>query len=100
MISSEYYQPTRPAKREKREKRIVEFLFYTRIYPIVKGGNRDYSAKPKRSKARGFKTLKLFRSWFNLADNDGLLIRGILRFVDTDEIWFWDEDRGWTQKRK
>ena len=96
MIYSAYYQPKKPKTNDRRE---VEFLFHTNIYPILKGGyNRDYSAKPQPSKARGFKTLKLFRSWFKMMYNNGQLVKGIVRFTDNNETWFWFSETGWQRK--
>ena len=92
MISSENYKPTKPKTDDKRE---VEFLFYTQIYPIAKGGGKDYSGKPKPQKNRGFKTLKLFRAWFRMMYNHGQLVKGMIRFTDNEESWFWSIETGW-----
>ena len=96
MICSANFQPKKPKTNDRRE---VEFLFHTQIYPISKGGHLDYSAKPTANKARGFKTLKLFRSWFRIMYNSGQLTKGIIRFTDNEEIWYWFSETGWQRKQ-
>ena len=62
----------------------VEFRFIVQNYyrDRALSGNVEHLVK-------GTKTLRLFKSWFNLMKNKGRLKFGTLRFTETGETWLW-----------
>ena len=69
-------------------KEIVEFSFMIRNHrPRRFEIEQDIAPEPK-TEVRGYKTLKLFKSWFKLMVNRGNPMFGVLKF-DSGETWIW-----------
>ncbi len=74
-------------------KTIVEFGFMMKNY---------WREEPGVHEVKGRKTLKLFISWFKLAKKTGRLLYGGIKFVDSGEMWIWQNPNrvyrgGWQQ---
>lgn len=64
------------------EKELVKFSF------MIKNYYRDGAGEHE---VKGFKTLKLFKSWFRLVKNKGRCLYGVVKFVDSGETWIWQD---------
>ena len=72
---------------EYERKTIVEFAFLKKNYYRLEGG--EYKGRKGIGEVRGRKTLRLFKSWYNLMRSRGRLICGVVTFVDSGETWIW-----------
>lgn len=73
---------------------VVRFAFRKRNYYRIKRETGE-----EIGEVRGEKSLRMFKSWFNLMLSKGRLLCGVLEFLDSGDMWIWqppvETSRGW-----
>lgn len=82
-------------KRDPKE--IVEFGFVLKYHPFKFEYALDIDPIEPTHEVKGFKTLKMFKSWFKLARRRHHPLYGFVKFKD-GETWIWQQPTGTNNK--